>query len=46
MAKYPDGSRAEKDVVLTIKVDDVNDNPPIIKTQQVAEVTENCRVGE
>lgn len=46
MAKYPDGTRAEKDVALTIKVDDANDNSPIITAQQVGEVTENCKAGE
>ncbi|XP_061150985.1 desmoglein-2-like protein isoform X1 [Syngnathus typhle] len=45
VAKYEDGSRAEKDVDIRITVVDENDNPPIIKIGQVGTVKESCVAG-
>ncbi|XP_068504748.1 desmoglein-2-like protein isoform X2 [Syngnathus scovelli] len=45
VAKYEDGSRAEKDVDIRITVVDENDNPPIIKIGQVGTVKESCAAG-
>ncbi|KAF1383815.1 hypothetical protein PFLUV_G00135730 [Perca fluviatilis] len=41
LAKFTDGTLAEKDIDLYITVLDVNDNPPIIKVQQVGYVNES-----
>lgn len=46
MAKFLNGSRAEKDIALTIEVVDMNDNAPVIKAQQVGEVDECSSPGE
>ncbi|XP_017278000.1 desmoglein-2 [Kryptolebias marmoratus] len=46
VAKFANGSRAEKDIALVIKVVDINDQPPVIKTQQVGQVTERSKAGE
>ncbi|XP_028282552.1 desmoglein-2-like [Parambassis ranga] len=44
-ATYADGSLAERDIDLNITVQDVNDNPPIIKVQQVGFVNESSAAG-
>lgn len=46
MAKFLNGSRAEKDIPLTIEILDMNDNAPVIQTQQVGEVDECSSAGE
>ncbi|XP_034744736.1 desmoglein-2-like isoform X3 [Etheostoma cragini] len=45
LAKYADGTLAEKDIDLNITVLDVNDNPPIIKVHQVGYVNESSAAG-
>uniref|UniRef100_G3PIH4 Desmoglein 2 n=1 Tax=Gasterosteus aculeatus aculeatus TaxID=481459 RepID=G3PIH4_GASAC len=45
IAKYADGTRAEKDIELNIVVLDVNDCPPVIKVQQVGSVNESSAEG-
>uniref|UniRef100_A0A674MY22 Desmoglein-2-like n=1 Tax=Takifugu rubripes TaxID=31033 RepID=A0A674MY22_TAKRU len=45
IARYPDGSLAESDIDLRITVDDENDNPPIVKLQQVGYVDEASAAG-
>ncbi|KAM8850390.1 desmoglein-2-like protein [Spinachia spinachia] len=45
IAKYADGTRAEKDIELNIVVLDVNDCPPVIKVQQVGYVNESSAEG-
>ncbi|XP_061654604.1 desmoglein-2-like protein [Phyllopteryx taeniolatus] len=45
VAKYEDGTRAEKDVDIRITVVDENDNTPIIKADQVGSVSESCAAG-
>ncbi|XP_034411816.1 desmoglein-2-like [Cyclopterus lumpus] len=45
IAKFADGSRAEKDIDLDIIVLDVNDCPPVIKVQQVGSVSESSAAG-
>ncbi|XP_019734725.1 desmoglein-2-like isoform X5 [Hippocampus comes] len=45
VAKYEDGTRAEKDVDIRITVVDENDNIPIIKMGQVGSVKESCAAG-
>ncbi|XP_031150047.1 desmoglein-2-like isoform X2 [Sander lucioperca] len=45
LAKYTDGTLAEKDIDLNITVLDLNDNPPIIKVQQVGYVNESSAAG-
>ncbi|XP_057714379.1 desmoglein-2-like protein [Corythoichthys intestinalis] len=45
VAKYEDGTRAEKDVDIRITVVDENDNTPIIKANQVGSVNESCAAG-
>ncbi|XP_061694431.1 desmoglein-2-like protein [Syngnathoides biaculeatus] len=45
VAKYEDGTRAEKDVDIRISVVDENDNAPIIKANQAGSVSESCAAG-
>ncbi|XP_004079413.1 desmoglein-2 [Oryzias latipes] len=45
VAKYLDGSRAEDDLDLLIKVNDENDCPPVIAMQQVGYVRESSAAG-
>lgn len=45
MAKFLDGTYAEKDIDLKIVVEDVNDCPPILKAQQVGYVNESSATG-
>ncbi|KAM9844703.1 desmoglein-2-like protein [Aulostomus maculatus] len=45
IAKYVDGSYAEKDIDLKIKVLDENDCPPVIKVQQAGSVNESSKAG-
>ncbi|KAM6919718.1 desmoglein-2-like protein isoform 2-T2 [Lycodopsis pacificus] len=45
IAKFTDGTKAEKDIELNIKVLDVNDCPPVIKVQQVGSVYESSAAG-
>ncbi len=45
MAKYADGSFAEKDIDLKIIVLDENDCLPVIKAQQVGSVSESSAAG-
>ncbi|XP_037538123.1 desmoglein-2 [Nematolebias whitei] len=45
VAKFLNGSRAEKDIALTIEIVDMNDNAPVIQTQQVGEVDECSSAG-
>uniref|UniRef100_A0A3Q1ALT4 Cadherin domain-containing protein n=1 Tax=Amphiprion ocellaris TaxID=80972 RepID=A0A3Q1ALT4_AMPOC len=45
IAKYHDGTRAEKDIDLKITVLDENDNPPVIVAQQVGYVEESSATG-
>ncbi|KAJ4936925.1 hypothetical protein JOQ06_001510 [Pogonophryne albipinna] len=45
VAKYADGTLAEKDIDLNITVLDENDCPPIIKVQQVGYVKESSAIG-
>ncbi|KAM8727098.1 desmoglein-2-like protein [Acanthopagrus schlegelii] len=45
IAKFLDGTLAEKDVYLNITVLDINDNPPVIKVQQVGYVNESSAEG-
>ncbi|XP_051274366.1 desmoglein-2 [Dicentrarchus labrax] len=45
MAKYADGTEAEKDLDLKITVLDENDCPPVIKAQQVGFVNESSAAG-
>lgn len=45
MAKYADGTLAEKIVYLNITVLDENDCAPVIKTQQVGFVNESSKAG-
>ncbi|XP_077580449.1 desmoglein-2-like protein [Stigmatopora nigra] len=45
VAKYEDGTRAEKDVDIRITVLDENDNAPVIKANQVGSVNESCAAG-
>ncbi|XP_077376292.1 desmoglein-2-like protein [Festucalex cinctus] len=45
VAKYVDGTRAEKDVDIRITVIDENDNIPVIKVGQVGSVKESCAAG-
>ncbi|XP_031711123.1 desmoglein-2-like isoform X1 [Anarrhichthys ocellatus] len=45
IAKFTNGTKAEKDIELNIKVLDVNDCPPIIKVQQVGSVNESSAAG-
>lgn len=45
IAKYHDGTRAEKDIDLKITVLDENDNPPVIVAQQVGYVEEHSASG-
>ncbi|XP_053738388.1 desmoglein-2-like protein [Synchiropus splendidus] len=44
-AKYEDGRPAEKDIDLKITVLDENDNPPVIRVNQVGSVHESSRAG-
>ncbi|XP_068196504.1 desmoglein-2-like protein [Antennarius striatus] len=45
MAKYADGSMAEKDLDLKIAVVDENDCPPVITANQVGSVSESSAAG-
>lgn len=45
MAKYLNGSRAEVDIDLVIKVEDENDCKPVIEMQQVGYVKESSAAG-
>ncbi|XP_077414827.1 desmoglein-2-like protein [Vanacampus margaritifer] len=45
VAKYVDGTPAEKDVDIRITVVDENDNAPVIKVGQVGSVKESCAAG-
>lgn len=45
VAKYADGTRAEKDIALIINVVDINDCTPVIKMQQVGQVSEHSKPG-
>lgn len=45
MAKYADGTLAEKDIDLKITVVDENDCAPVIKLQQVGSVSESSAAG-
>ncbi len=45
MATFRNGSKAEEDIELKIKVEDQNDNPPIFK-QQRGSVRESSKIGE
>ena len=45
MAKYQNGTPAEKDIDLKITVVDQNDCPPVIKVQQVGYVNESSAAG-
>lgn len=45
MAKFRNGTYAEKDIDLKIIVLDVNDCPPVIKAQQVGSVNESSAAG-
>uniref|UniRef100_A0A3Q2TE66 Cadherin domain-containing protein n=1 Tax=Fundulus heteroclitus TaxID=8078 RepID=A0A3Q2TE66_FUNHE len=45
VAKFPDGTRAEKDIELVIRVIDINDCTPVIKAQQVGQVSEHSKLG-
>nr|XP_046264008.1 desmoglein-2-like [Scatophagus argus] len=45
VAKYADGSYAEKDIDLRITVVDENDCPPVIKVQQIGYVNESSAAG-
>lgn len=45
MAKFSDGSYAEKDIDLKISVEDVNDCTPIITAHQVGSVNESSAAG-
>ncbi|KAM9789977.1 desmoglein-2-like protein [Neosynchiropus ocellatus] len=44
-AKYVDGREAEKDIDLKITVVDENDNPPVIRVNQVGSVKESSPAG-
>ncbi|KAG7525885.1 desmoglein-2-like [Solea senegalensis] len=44
-AKFSDGTFAEKDIDLKIEVLDVNDNAPVIQTQQIGYVNESSVAG-
>ncbi|KAK5617770.1 hypothetical protein CRENBAI_000380 [Crenichthys baileyi] len=44
-AQYLDGSPAEKDIALVINVVDINDCTPVIKAQQVGQVSEHSKPG-
>uniref|UniRef100_A0A672G470 Desmoglein-2-like n=1 Tax=Salarias fasciatus TaxID=181472 RepID=A0A672G470_SALFA len=46
IAKYMDGTRAEKDIDLIITVEDVNDCPPVIQMNQVGSVKESSAAGK
>ncbi|KAM9323251.1 desmoglein-2-like protein [Pholidichthys leucotaenia] len=45
VAKFTDGTYAEKDIDLNITVVDVNDNPPVIAAHQVGSVSESSSSG-
>uniref|UniRef100_A0A3B5M859 Desmoglein 2 n=1 Tax=Xiphophorus couchianus TaxID=32473 RepID=A0A3B5M859_9TELE len=45
VAKYHDGNRAEHDITLVINVVDINDCTPVIKMQQVGQVSEHSKLG-
>ncbi|XP_012730885.3 desmoglein-2 [Fundulus heteroclitus] len=45
VAQFPNGSRAEKDIALVIRVLDINDCTPVIKAQQVGQVSEHSKPG-
>uniref|UniRef100_A0A3P9ND37 Desmoglein-2 n=1 Tax=Poecilia reticulata TaxID=8081 RepID=A0A3P9ND37_POERE len=45
VAKYHDGTRAENDITLVINVVDINDCTPVIKMEQVGEVSEHSKFG-
>ncbi|KAK9539280.1 hypothetical protein VZT92_004396 [Zoarces viviparus] len=45
IAKFTDGTKAENDIDIKIKVVDVNDCPPVIKVQQVGSVRESSAAG-
>ncbi|KAM3866217.1 desmoglein-2-like protein [Diretmus argenteus] len=45
VAKYSDGTRAEKDIELRITVLDENDCPPVFKMQQMGSVSEASAAG-
>ncbi|XP_035994117.1 desmoglein-2 [Fundulus heteroclitus] len=45
VAKFPDGTLAEKDIELVIWVLDINDCTPVIKAQQVGQVSEHSKPG-
>uniref|UniRef100_A0A3Q2SXI9 Desmoglein-2-like n=1 Tax=Fundulus heteroclitus TaxID=8078 RepID=A0A3Q2SXI9_FUNHE len=45
VAKFPNGSRAEKDITIMIRVKDINDCTPVIKVQQVGRVSEHSNQG-
>ncbi|PWA25246.1 hypothetical protein CCH79_00005344, partial [Gambusia affinis] len=45
VAKYRDGTPAENDIALIINVMDINDCTPVIKMQQVGQVSEHSKLG-
>uniref|UniRef100_A0A8C6L1T1 Desmoglein-2-like n=1 Tax=Nothobranchius furzeri TaxID=105023 RepID=A0A8C6L1T1_NOTFU len=45
VAFFANRSRAERDLDLKFEVLDMNDNTPIIQTQQVGNVSEGCKAG-
>ncbi|XP_032421120.1 desmoglein-2-like [Xiphophorus hellerii] len=45
VAKYHNGNRAEHDITLVINVVDINDCTPVIKMQQVGQVSEHSKLG-
>ncbi|KAM4605608.1 desmoglein-2-like protein [Polymixia lowei] len=45
VAKYNNGTRAEKDIDLLIKVLDANDCPPVFKMEQTGSVNESSAAG-
>uniref|UniRef100_A0A3Q3MIH4 Desmoglein-2-like n=1 Tax=Mastacembelus armatus TaxID=205130 RepID=A0A3Q3MIH4_9TELE len=45
VAKYQDGTKAEKDIDLKITVEDENDCPPVIKANQIGYVNESSASG-
>ncbi|KAM4727519.1 desmoglein-2-like protein [Anableps anableps] len=45
VAKFPNGTCAEKDIALIINVVDINDCTPVIKSQQVGQVSEHSKKG-
>uniref|UniRef100_A0A3B3UQS8 Desmoglein-2-like n=1 Tax=Poecilia latipinna TaxID=48699 RepID=A0A3B3UQS8_9TELE len=45
VAKYQDGTRAENDITLVINVVDRNDCTPVIKMDQVGQVSEHSKLG-